>query len=124
MRQFYFQKSIGQFQEAIACSLVNSGVLRTFVSMGDVKAVFVGHDHTNDFCGNLDGIWFCYGGGFGYHGYGRIEWPRRARIISIQLVKGKNAWMGVERIKTWKRLDDDKLSMIDAQTLWNLKPFS
>lgn len=92
--------------------------------MGDVKAVFVGHDHTNDFCGNLDGIWFCYGGGFGYHGYGRFEWPRRARIISIQLVKGKNAWMGVERIKTWKRLDDDKLSMIDAQTLWNLKPFS
>ncbi|XP_017422573.1 probable inactive purple acid phosphatase 28 isoform X2 [Vigna angularis] len=110
----------GQFQEAVACSRVNSGVLQTFVSMGDVKAVFIGHDHTNDFCGNLDGIWFCYGGGFGYHGYGKAGWPRRARIIQAELEKGKNSWMGVQRILTWKRLDDEKLSKIDDQILWQV----
>ncbi|KAK7329137.1 hypothetical protein VNO77_23283 [Canavalia gladiata] len=116
--QLFYKEIVGQFQEAVACSRVNSGVLQTFVSMGDVKAVFIGHDHTNDFCGNLDGIWFCYGGGFGYHGYGKVGWPRRARIILAELQKGKRSWMDVQRIMTWKRLDDEKLSKIDEQRLW------
>ncbi|KAA8535826.1 hypothetical protein F0562_030854 [Nyssa sinensis] len=119
IRQGYFKEIIGQYQEYVACSSVHSGVLQTLVSMGDVKAVFIGHDHTNEFCGNLNDIWFCYGGGFGYHGYGRAGWPRRARVILAELVKGENAWMGVEKIKTWKRLDDEKLSKIDEQVLWD-----
>ena len=120
VRQLYLKEIVGQFQQPVSCSMVNSGVLQSLVSMGDVKAVFVGHDHTNDFCGNLDGIWFCYGGGCGYHGYGRAGWPRRARIIVAELGKGEMAWMGVERIRTWKRLDDEKLSKIDEQVLWDL----
>ncbi|CAA2975409.1 Hypothetical predicted protein [Olea europaea subsp. europaea] len=68
----------------------------TRVSTGDVKTVFIGHDHKNDLCGNLDGIWFCYGGGLGYHAYGVVGWPRRARVILD----------GVEKIKKWKRLND------------------
>ncbi|KAL5547277.1 hypothetical protein UlMin_006964 [Ulmus minor] len=118
IRQLYYQKIVGQFQEAVACSSVNSGVLQTLVSLGDVKAVFMGHDHANDFCGNLEGIWFCYGGGFGYHGYGKTGWPRRARVILAELGKGEKGWMGVEKIKTWKRLDDKMLTKIDEQVLW------
>ncbi|PSS36385.1 Inactive purple acid phosphatase [Actinidia chinensis var. chinensis] len=117
MRQV--KEIVGHYQEYAACSSVNSGVLQTLVSMGDVKAVFIGHDHTNDFCGNLNGIWFCYGGGFGYHGYGRAGWPRRARVIEVELGKGEKAWTGVATIKTWKRLDDEKLSKIDEQVLWD-----
>lgn len=122
VRQLYYQKIVGQFREGVACSSVNSGVLKTLVSIKDVKAVFIGHDHTNDFCGNLEGIWFCYGGGFGYHGYGRIGLARRARVILAELRKGDKEWMGVERIKTWKRLDDENLSKIDEQVLWELSP--
>ncbi|KAJ6363158.1 hypothetical protein OIU78_003356 [Salix suchowensis] len=120
VRQLYYQKIIGQFQEGVACSSVNSGVLQALVSMGDVKAVFMGHDHKNDFCGNLESIWFCYGGGFGYHAYGIAGWPRRARVILAELEKGENSWMGMERIRTWKRLDDEKLSKLDEQVLWEL----
>ncbi|KAJ6742039.1 INACTIVE PURPLE ACID PHOSPHATASE 28-RELATED [Salix viminalis] len=108
IQQLYNQQIVGQFQQRISCSSMNSGVLQTFISMGDVRAAFMGHDHTNDFCGNLEGIWFCHGGGFGYHGYGKAGWPRRARIISAELEKGEKSWMGVERISTWKRLDDEK----------------
>ncbi|KAG2699510.1 hypothetical protein I3760_07G194800 [Carya illinoinensis] len=122
IRHLYHNKIVGEFQEAVACSSVNSGVLQTFVSIGDVQAVFMGHDHKNDFCGNLDGIWFCYGGGFGYHGYGKAGWPRRARVIIAELGKGDKSWMGVKRIKTWKRLDDEKLSKIDEQVLWVHQP--
>lgn len=119
IRQLWNKDIVGKFEEAVACSSVNSGVLETLVSMGDVKAVFIGHDHNNDFCGNLDGVWFCYGGGFGYHGYGKKGWPRRARVVLAELRKGeKGSWMGVERIRTWKRLDDEKLSKIDEQLLW------
>ncbi|XP_041019195.1 probable inactive purple acid phosphatase 28 isoform X2 [Juglans microcarpa x Juglans regia] len=122
IRQLYYNKIVGQFQDAVACSSVNSGVLQTLISIGDVQAVFMGHDHKNDFCGNLDGIWFCYGGGFGYHGYGKAGWPRRARVILAELGKGDKSWMGVKRIKTWKRLDDEKLSKIDEQVLWVHQP--
>lgn len=102
----------------MACSSVHSGVLGTLVSMGDVKSVFLGHDHLNDFCGNLNGIWFCYGGGFGYHAYGRPHWPRRARIIYSELKKGQRSWLEVDSISTWKLLDDEKLSKIDEQVIW------
>ncbi|OVA07531.1 Phosphoesterase domain [Macleaya cordata] len=124
VRDLWFKDYVGQYQEAVACSSYNSGVLKTLVSIGDVKAVFLGHDHVNDFCGEIDSIWFCYGGGFGYHAYGRIGWPRRARVISVELDKGKNSWMGVRRIKTWKRLDDAILSKIDEQILWDRRQSS
>jgi len=122
IQQLYNQQIVGKFQQRVSCSSMNSGVLQTIISMGVVKAVFVGHDHTNDFCGNLEGIWFCYGGGFGYHGYGKAGWPRRARIILAELEKGEKSWMGVERISTWKRLDDEKLSKLDEQVLWQSHP--
>ncbi|KAF8083508.1 hypothetical protein N665_0769s0008 [Sinapis alba] len=118
VRDLWYTPFIGQFQEGVACSIVQSGVLKTFVSMGNVKAAFIGHDHVNDFCGNLKGVWFCYGGGFGYHAYGRPNWHRRARVIDAKLGKGRDTWTGVERIKTWKRLDDEVFSKIDEQVLW------
>ncbi|MCH97328.1 putative inactive purple acid phosphatase, partial [Trifolium medium] len=37
----------------ISSASVNSGFFTTLVEAGDVKAVFVGHDHLNDFCGKL-----------------------------------------------------------------------
>lgn len=119
VRELWYKGILGQFREAVTCSSVNSGVLKSLVSMGDVKAVFIGHDHLNDFCGDIKGIWFCYGGGFGYHAYGKAGWPRRARIILAELRKGKKSWMGVERIQTWKRLDDEKLTKFDEQMLWS-----
>ncbi|KAL0729184.1 hypothetical protein Bca4012_025277 [Brassica carinata] len=118
VRDLWYTPFIGQFQEGVSCSVVQSGVLNTFVSMGNAKAAFIGHDHVNDLCGNLKGVWFCYGGGFGYHAYGRPNWHRRARVIEARLGKGRDTLTGVERIKTWKRLDDEDLSKIDDQVLW------
>ncbi|KAJ1698236.1 hypothetical protein LUZ63_006748 [Rhynchospora breviuscula] len=118
VRDLWYKGYIGTYQEAVACSTVNSGVLAALVQMGDVKSVFIGHDHLNDFCGNISGIWFCYGGGFGYHAYGKAFWPRRGRVISVQLGKAGKEWGQVELIRTWKRLDDQNLSKIDDQVLW------
>lgn len=111
----------GVKQEAgISSADVNSGFFATLVEAGDVKAVFTGHDHLNDFCGDVSGIQLCYAGGFGYHAYGKAGWPRRARVVLASLKKSKEegGWGMLESIKTWKRLDDEHLSTIHIQTLW------
>ncbi|XP_026401784.1 probable inactive purple acid phosphatase 29 [Papaver somniferum] len=103
----------------ISSPLVNSGFFTTLRDAGDVKAVFTGHDHLNDFCGELSGIHLCYAGGFGYHAYGLKGWSRRARVVSVSLEKTKTGkWGAVNTIRTWKRLDDENLTTIDPQVLF------
>lgn len=110
----------GVKQEGVGSASVNSGFFTTLVEASDVKAVFTGHDHVNDFCGKLKGIHLCYGGGFGYHAYGKAGWSRRARVVVVSLDKSvEGSWGDVKSIKTWKRLDDQHLTTIDSQVLWN-----
>ncbi|XP_010238425.1 probable inactive purple acid phosphatase 29 isoform X2 [Brachypodium distachyon] len=110
----------GVKQEGISSPSINSGFFATMVEAGDVKAAFIGHDHINDFCGKLSGIQLCYAGGVGYHAYGKAGWSRRARVVSVQLEKtASGEWQGVKSIKTWKRLDDQRLTTIDSEVLWN-----
>ncbi|KAJ7951407.1 Inactive purple acid phosphatase [Quillaja saponaria] len=117
---FDSSKFIGVKQEDISSATVNSGFFTTMVEAGDVKAVFNGHDHVNDFCGKLTGIQLCYAGGFGYHAYGKAGWSRRARVVVASLEKTENeGWGDVKSIRTWKRLDDQQLTPIDGQVLWS-----
>ena len=117
---FDSSNSTGIRQEGISSASVNSGFFTTMVEAGDVKAAFTGHDHLNDFCGELTGIQLCYAGGFGYHAYGKAGWSRRARVVVATLEKlEKGGWGGVKSIKTWKRLDDKYLTAIDGQVLWS-----
>nr|DAD29494.1 TPA_asm: hypothetical protein HUJ06_030962 [Nelumbo nucifera] len=88
-------------QENVKSASMNSGFFTTMKERGDVKAVFTGHDHINDFCGNLMGIHLCYGGGFGYNGYGKEGWARRARVVLAALEQtDEGAWGAVSSIKT------------------------
>lgn len=111
---------VGEKQEATCSASVNSGLFTSLVESGDVKATFVGHDHVNDYCGNHLGIHLCYGGGIGYHTYGKAGWARRARIVQASLGRGLKVGSKVTReITTWKRLDDEDLSISDIQILYN-----
>ncbi|CAH8346450.1 unnamed protein product [Eruca vesicaria subsp. sativa] len=113
----------GVRQEETGSAIINSGFFTTLVARGDVKSVFVGHDHLNDFCGELKGLNLCYGGGFGYHAYGKAGWERRARVVVADLnKKSTGSWGDVKSIRTWKRLDDQHLSVIDDQVLWKSSP--
>lgn len=69
--------------EGVGCPKVNSGLFSAFLQMNDVKGVFVGHDHVNDFCGVLHGIQLCYGRATGYNSYGKEGFPRGARVIEL-----------------------------------------
>ncbi|KAJ6320089.1 hypothetical protein OIU78_015476 [Salix suchowensis] len=88
----------GVRQEGISSASVNSGFFTTMVEAGDVKAVFTGHDHLNDFCGELTGIQLCYAGGFGYHAYGKAGMVKEGKGGDRQVLWSKSL-AGVHRKK-------------------------
>lgn len=87
--------------------------------MVDVKAIFVGHNHNNNFYGNLQCIWFFYDRGFRHHVYDVTDWTKRATVIQVEHNKRKEALMGMEKIRTWKQLDDGVLTEFDKKVLWD-----
>ena len=95
----------GHSFEEMCCPKVNSGLFTAFLEMKDVKGVFVGHDHINDFWGELHGVRLCYGRATGYNTYGKEGFPRGARII--RMLEGESSF------QSWLRLDDG--SVIDNQ---------
>ena len=105
----------GEQNEGVCAGAIHSGLFETLVERTEVKAATVGHDHCNDYCGNYYGIDLYYGGGTGYDGYGCADtdkWARRSRVISIRDFG--------QTIRSWKILDDGKLTKIDEETLWSV----
>ncbi|MDR0459724.1 MAG: metallophosphoesterase [Coriobacteriales bacterium] len=49
---------------------LNSGLFEAAKECGDVRAIFVGHDHVNDYIGNYYGIYLSYDASIGYATYG------------------------------------------------------
>jgi hypothetical protein len=49
---------------------VNSGLFAAALKRGDIKGMFVGHDHVNDYIGNYYGIKLAYDASIGYQTYG------------------------------------------------------
>lgn len=68
--------------EAPAAPYINSGEVDAFLEKGEVRALFVGHDHKNSFVADYKGMKLVYtqGAGFGVYGPG-LE--RGVRIIDI-----------------------------------------
>ncbi len=87
--------------EEICPPLVNSGLFAALHEAGDVLGTFVGHDHVNDFIGELHGIRLAYGRATGYNTYGRAGMARGARVI--RLTKGVHAF------HTWLRLEGGEI---------------
>ncbi|PYI51838.1 metallophosphoesterase family protein [Paenibacillus flagellatus] len=88
----------GHKHEDVCCPQLNSGLFAALVEAGDVVGTFCGHDHINDYWGELFGVRLCYGRATGYNTYGREGFPRGARLIRLK--EGERAF------ETWLRLDD------------------
>ncbi|KAK3838377.1 MAG: Metallo-dependent phosphatase-like protein [Linnemannia elongata] len=103
-------KMVGDKVEGVSSPSYNSGMFDAIFESKDVRATTVGHDHLNDYCLDHRGIELCFGGGLGYGSYGRGSIYRRSRVFEIL----KNG----DRVDTWKRLDDDELTIVGQQTLF------
>lgn len=73
--------TIGNMPENVYSGDVNSGMFCSMFEMGDVMGVFVGHDHNNDYIGQLGRIALGYGKSTGVDSYGQFE--KGGRIIDI-----------------------------------------
>ena len=84
---------IGTRMEAACPSRLNSGMFAAIKEMGDIKAMFVGHDHDNDYAVCWKGILLAYGR---YTGGNTVynHLPNGARIIELN-EDGKtfNTWV-------------------------------
>ena len=87
----------GHRHEPVCSPAINSGFFAAMVEAGDVMGTFCGHDHVNDFEGELHGIRLCYGRATGFGEYGRKGFPRGARVIRLR--EGRAAF------ETWMRLE-------------------
>jgi hypothetical protein len=74
--------TVGTQGEGLGEGKINSGMFASFIEMQDVKGVFVGHDHDNDYIGTTYGIALAFGRVTGADAYGELE--RGARIIELQ----------------------------------------
>ena len=61
---------VGERNEDECPGPFNSGMFNAILERGDVKGVFVGHDHVNDYYGNYYGVLLGYAPGTGFGAYG------------------------------------------------------
>ncbi len=95
------EATLGNNTERVHAPTMNTGLLSAFVEMNDVKGVFVGHDHNNDFIGGIFGVALAYGRKTGYvPAYTEIL-DRGARVIELT--------EGADFFETYIRTRSDKL---------------
>lgn len=80
---FKYEKCYGIKREGCGCPRVNSGLFYAMLEAGHTKGLFVGHDHANDYYGNLFGITLGYGRAGGYGTYGAPDHMKGARIFIL-----------------------------------------
>ncbi len=86
-RDVYDQKlTVGRLGEKVSFELDKGEIFSHYVASGRVKAIFCGHDHVNDFVGEIQKIKVIYGRCSGYSGYG--DWERGARLIDLDTATG------------------------------------
>lgn len=75
--------TVGNKSEEVCSPYFNSGLFTSFLEMGDVLGVFVGHDHNDDFTGTLANICLGYGRKTGYNSAYHEILERGARVIEL-----------------------------------------
>ncbi|MDR2647765.1 MAG: metallophosphoesterase [Oscillospiraceae bacterium] len=75
-------KAVGHLGEFPCPPVVNTGEFQAFVDDGNVVAFFAGHDHVNNFIGNVNGIDIVQTPGITFANYGE-EGVRATRVITL-----------------------------------------
>ncbi|MFE6733405.1 metallophosphoesterase family protein [Microbacterium sp. NPDC057650] len=70
---------VGERNEDECPGPINSGMFNAILERGDVKGVFVGHDHVNDYYGDYYGVLLGYAPGTGFGAYG-LDGAERNRL--------------------------------------------
>lgn len=94
-------KVVGDFKEAPCAPKINSGLFAEMKERGDMRAVFAGHDHDNDFTVMWQGILLAYGRFSGGHTEYFNLGINGARVVTI--------YENSPKLKTWIRLSTGEI---------------
>ena len=75
-------ETYGHKNEYVYCPKKNTGLFQTMVKMSNIKGIYVGHDHANDFGGFIEGIELAYNRKSGYGSYGYLK--RGGRVFKLK----------------------------------------
>lgn len=75
----------GRKGEEICCSSINTGLFAAVQETRAVDWIGSGHDHDNDFFGELQGVKLAYGRKTGMGGYGPDHLKRGARVYEVSI---------------------------------------
>jgi hypothetical protein len=99
-------KVLGERHEPESPSRINGGMFSAVMERGDVKGIFCGHDHVNNYIGKYHNVTLGYIGVVGYHGYPHTPpddvTNDRARGGRVFLFKEADP----DNFKTWIRFRD------------------
>ncbi|MCT2401168.1 metallophosphoesterase family protein [Novosphingobium mangrovi (ex Huang et al. 2023)] len=100
------RKVIGERHETESPSGINSGMFAAVLDRGDVKGIFCGHDHVNNYLGKFHGVTLGQAGVVGFYGYPHTppedvtnDRARGARVIQLDQANP-------DRFKSWMRFRD------------------
>lgn len=84
---------LGEKAETVCCPKLDTGLFDAAIKSKSAAAIFVGHDHVNDYCGHFktaSKFELCYGrkSGWGYYN----PTIHGARVIEIKVDSGKVTW--------------------------------
>lgn len=74
---------VGEANEDVCSPPLNSGLFAAMVESGTFRGVFCGHDHINNFHGELLGVALVYGQASGYNTYSHPGYRHGARLITV-----------------------------------------
>jgi hypothetical protein len=98
----------GVQRERVSSAAFDAGLFSAFKESGKIIGVAVAHDHNNDHCKVVKGISLCYSGVSSYTATASSGVHRRARVFDLHVDK---------TVTTYKRLDDDDLTIVDVRVL-------
>jgi hypothetical protein len=78
--------ALGRRGENVCFENDKGEIFNHYAESGRVRAIFCGHDHVNDYVGEVRKVKLVYGRCSGYGGYG--DWERGARIIDMDTETG------------------------------------
>jgi 3',5'-cyclic AMP phosphodiesterase CpdA len=82
----------GLKREAVCSDGENGRGLWHLERLGNIRALFCGHDHVNDYSGVIEGIELAYGRATGHAGYGGDEVRKGAKLITANGLAGTYTW--------------------------------
>lgn len=85
------RQCVGEKNEGICAPKINSGLFTAMLEDNGSRGVFVGHDHTNDFCGDLYGIRLCYGRGTGFGTNQRGAYGKDGFLHGVRMIRADMA---------------------------------